>query len=116
MLILSRKKNESIVINNDITIIVVEVRDSKVRLGVEAPKEVPVHRKEVYDAILAGDTKENRKELAKRSKLNQPVDQHHIGMVFCPRCQEHSKTERFIEGAALLSCSHAIKENGSLYT
>ena len=45
MLVLSRKKNESIVINNDITIVVVEIRGDKVRLGVEAPKEVPVHRR-----------------------------------------------------------------------
>lgn len=52
MLVLSRKKNESIVINNDITIVVVEIRGDKVRLGVEAPKEVPVHRREVYEAIL----------------------------------------------------------------
>ncbi len=44
MLVLSRKKNESIVINNDITIVVVEIRGDKVRLGVEAPKEVPVHQ------------------------------------------------------------------------
>ena len=51
MLVLSRKNNESIVINNDITVVVVEIRGDKVRLGVEAPKEVPVHRREVYDAI-----------------------------------------------------------------
>ena len=51
MLVLSRKKNESIVINDDITIVVVEIRGDKVRLGVEAPKEIPVHRQEVYDAI-----------------------------------------------------------------
>jgi carbon storage regulator len=51
MLVLSRKKNESIVIANDITIVVVEIRGDKVRLGVEAPKEVPVHRREVFDAI-----------------------------------------------------------------
>ena len=55
MLVLSRKKNESIVINNDITIVVVEIRGDKVRLGVEAPKEVPVHRREVYDAIHRND-------------------------------------------------------------
>ena len=46
-----KKKNESIVINNDITIVVVEIRGDKVRLGVEAPKEVPVHRREVFEAI-----------------------------------------------------------------
>lgn len=51
MLVLSRKKNESIVINNDITIVIVEIRGDKVRLGVEAPKEIPVHRREVYDAV-----------------------------------------------------------------
>jgi carbon storage regulator len=57
MLVLSRKKNESIVINNDITIVVVEIRGDKVRLGVEAPKEVPVHRREVYDAIKRNESR-----------------------------------------------------------
>ncbi|QDU89964.1 hypothetical protein Pla175_33610 [Pirellulimonas nuda] len=56
MLVLSRKKNESIVINDDITIVVVEIRGDKVRLGVEAPKEVPVHRNEVYEAIRRAQT------------------------------------------------------------
>lgn len=51
MLVLSRKKNESIVINDDITVVVVEIRGDKVRLGVEAPHQVPVHRREIYDAI-----------------------------------------------------------------
>ena len=51
MLVLSRKKNESIIINDNITIVVVDVRGDKVRLGIEAPKEVPVHRLEVYEAI-----------------------------------------------------------------
>jgi len=51
MLVLSRKKNESVVINDDITIVVVEIRGDKVRLGIEAPKECSVHRREVFDAI-----------------------------------------------------------------
>ena len=51
MLVLSRKKNESIRIGEDITIVVVEIRGDKVRLGIDAPKDVPVHRREVYDAI-----------------------------------------------------------------
>jgi carbon storage regulator len=51
MLVLSRKKNESIVIANDIVITVVEVRGDKVRLGIAAPKDVSVHREEVYAAI-----------------------------------------------------------------
>lgn len=57
MLVLSRKKDESIIINNDITVVVVEVRGDKVRLGIQAPKDVPVHRKEVHDAIA----RENRR-------------------------------------------------------
>jgi len=51
MLVLSRKKDESIVINNDIVITVVEIRGDKVRLGIAAPRDVPVHREEVYEAI-----------------------------------------------------------------
>ncbi len=51
MLVLSRKKDEVIVIGDDIRIFVVEIGGGKVKLGVEAPKEVTVHRKEVYDQI-----------------------------------------------------------------
>jgi carbon storage regulator len=51
MLVLSRKKNESIVINNDVVVTVVEIRGDKVRLGIVAPKTVPVHREEVFEEI-----------------------------------------------------------------
>ena len=68
MLVLSRKKNESIVINNDITIVVVEIRGDKVRLGVEAPKEVPVHRREVYDAIKRSEQSDSASEPATGDK------------------------------------------------
>jgi carbon storage regulator len=51
MLVLTRKRNESIVIGDNIVITVVEIRGDKVRLGFEAPKEVAVHRREVYDKI-----------------------------------------------------------------
>ena len=51
MLVLSRKKNESIIINDNITVTVIEIRGDKVRLGIEAPKQVTVHRREVYEAI-----------------------------------------------------------------
>lgn len=51
MLVLSRKRDESIVIAGNITITVVDIRGDKVRLGIVAPSEVPVHRREVYDAI-----------------------------------------------------------------
>ena len=51
MLVLSRKKGESIVIRDDIVVTVVDLCGKKVRLGVEAPREIPVHRKELYDKI-----------------------------------------------------------------
>jgi len=55
MLVLSRKTNESIVINDDITVTVVEIRGDKVRLGIVAPRTVEVHRQEVYDLIHGQD-------------------------------------------------------------
>lgn len=51
MLVLSRKKDESIIINDHIRVTIVEIRGDKVRLGIEAPKDVSVHRREVYEAI-----------------------------------------------------------------
>lgn len=51
MLVLTRHRNESIYIGDDVVITVVEIRGDKVRLGVEAPKSVPVHRQEVFEAI-----------------------------------------------------------------
>ncbi len=51
MLVLSRQKDESIVIGDDIEITIVDVRGDKVRLGINAPKSIPVHRREVYEAI-----------------------------------------------------------------
>lgn len=51
MLVLSRKKHQSIKIGNDITITIVEVDGGKVRLGIDAPKEVKVHREEVWQEI-----------------------------------------------------------------
>jgi carbon storage regulator len=60
MLVLSRKKNESVVINGNITVVVTEIRGDKVRLGIEAPKEIPVYRTEIYDAI--NNKKQQHKE------------------------------------------------------
>ncbi len=51
MLVLSRQRDETIMIGDDIEITVVDIRGEKVRLGINAPAHVPVHRKEVYDAI-----------------------------------------------------------------
>ena len=51
MLVLTRKREESIVIDDKITVTIMEIRGDKVRLGIEAPGTVPVHRKEVWAAI-----------------------------------------------------------------
>ncbi len=51
MLVLSRRRDETIMIGEDVEITVVDIRGDKVRLGISAPARIPVHRKEVYDAI-----------------------------------------------------------------
>ncbi len=53
MLILSRRKEERIRIGEDISVVVIAIRGDQVRLGIEAPKEVPVHRQEVFERIRA---------------------------------------------------------------
>ena len=57
MLVLSRQRDESIMIGDNIVVTIVDVRGDKVRLGIEAPTEIPVHRQEVYEAIQ----RDNRK-------------------------------------------------------
>jgi carbon storage regulator len=52
MLIVSRKKNETMVIDDVIFVTVVEIRGDKVRLGFQMPKEIPLHRQEIYDAVV----------------------------------------------------------------
>ena len=54
MLVLTRKTNESIIIGEDIVLTVIEIRRDKVRLGIKAPREVSVHRREIYEAIKNG--------------------------------------------------------------
>jgi len=51
MLVLSRQRDESIIIGDNIVITIVDVRGDKVRLGIDAPREVSVHRREIYEAI-----------------------------------------------------------------
>lgn len=55
---LSRKKDEKIIIGDNITIMVIEIRGDKVRLGIDAPREITVHREEVYEAINRDREKE----------------------------------------------------------
>ncbi len=70
MLVLSRQRDESIVIGDDVVITIVDIRGDKVRLGVNAPSEIPVHRQEVYDAI--------RRENRQSAELS-PQDTQHLG-------------------------------------
>jgi carbon storage regulator len=62
MLVLSRQRDESIMIGDDVEITIVDVRGDKVRLGITAPKNVPVHRREIYDAI--------QREKAEKAQVN----------------------------------------------
>ena len=75
MLVLSRQRDETIMIGDDIEITVVDIRGEKVRLGINAPAHVAVHRKEVYEAIkrehqAAGNGDTQVESLANRSKKN----------------------------------------------
>ena len=62
MLVLSRKKGESIIINDNIVVTVVDIRGDKVRLGFDAPKDVPIFRSEVYDAIKRSEAASNARQ------------------------------------------------------
>jgi carbon storage regulator len=79
MLVLSRQRDETIIIGDDIEITVVDIRGEKVRLGISAPPHIPVHRKEVYEAIKreklaagAQGTDSKVESLAMRKKPHEP--------------------------------------------
>jgi carbon storage regulator len=62
MLVLSRQRDESIMIGDDVEITIVDVRGDKVRLGITAPRHIPVHRREIYDAIQREKKEKQAKE------------------------------------------------------
>lgn len=64
MLVLSRQRDESIMIGDNIEITIVDIRGDKVRLGIEAPTEIPVHRQEVFEAIQRENLKAARMQPA----------------------------------------------------
>jgi carbon storage regulator len=70
MLVLSRQRDESIIIGDNIVITIVDIRGDKVRLGINAPTEIPVHRQEVYEAI--------RRENLRAGRL-EPKDARNVG-------------------------------------
>ncbi len=69
MLVLSRHRDESIMIGDEIVVTIVDIRGDKVRLGIDAPQDIPVHRQEVYDAIQ----RENRKASQVQPKETRDV-------------------------------------------
>ena len=84
MLVLSRYRDESIYIGDDIVITVVDIRGDRVRIGVQAPSDVTVHRQEVYEAIKHG-IRETRTEVRNAESLSAPSS------VSAPLGQELSK-------------------------
>ena len=70
MLVLSRQRDETIVIGDDIQITVVDIRGDKVRLGITAPTSIPVHRKEIYEAIQ----RENRQSAQMKPEDLRNID------------------------------------------
>lgn len=73
MLVLSRKRGESIMIGDDVEITVLDIRGNKVRLGIAAPAEIPVHRKEVYEAIKQ-EGRPNYKPQTRHGKKHDPPE------------------------------------------
>lgn len=69
MLVLSRQRDETIIIGDDVEITIVDVRGDKVRLGISAPARIAVHRKEVYEAILRENQQASRIERHDLAKI-----------------------------------------------
>ena len=74
MLVLSRQRDESIIIGDDIVVTVVDIRGDKVRLGIQAPTEIPVHRQEVYDRILQENMEATQWDIADLNELSSILD------------------------------------------
>ncbi len=68
MLVLSRQKDESIIIGDNVEVTIVDVRGDKVRLGITAPNEIPVHRREVYEAIQREKKEREEKEREEKER------------------------------------------------
>ncbi len=71
MLVLSRHRDESIMIGDNVMITIVDIRGDKVRLGIDAPQEIPVHRQEVYEAIKRENQKASRIDPSEISDIGQ---------------------------------------------
>lgn len=95
MLVLSRKKNESIMIDDDIEVIVVAIRGYTVRLGIKCPPNIPVHRKEVHDAI-----RKNLKAFGESKEPKKPEyvnSRHYNIMLSCPNLDSPTDIDSKLE-------------------
>lgn len=72
MLVLSRQRDESIMIGDNIVITIVDIRGDKVRLGIDAPTEIPVHRQEVYEAIQRENLRATKLDPKEARGLGKP--------------------------------------------
>ena len=78
MLILTRKLNQSIMVGHNIEIIITEIKGDSVKIGIKAPRDIVVHRREVYDSIMAENISASRSrviDLQKLGKIIQPNNQ-----------------------------------------
>lgn len=71
MLVLSRHRDESIMIGDNVVITIVDIRGDKVRLGIDAPRDIPVHRQEVYEAIQRENLKASQMKPSDTSALGK---------------------------------------------
>ena len=73
MLILSRKKNEQIVISDDITITVLDVEGEKVKIGIDAPKDIKVFRKELIEEVKSTNTESTSSTVSSLKELQEKI-------------------------------------------
>ena len=73
MLVLSRQRDESIIIGDNIVVTIVDIRGDKVRLGINAPTEIPVHRQEIYEAIQRENLRASRVDPKDTRGLSGPA-------------------------------------------
>ena len=91
MLVLSRQRDESIMIGDDVEITIVDVRGDKVRLGINAPKHIPVHRREIYNAIQ----REKNKDAQPESNRNREehLQENYLGLEKVPKVMKFNKRD-----------------------
>jgi carbon storage regulator len=97
MLVLSRQRDETIIIGDNIEITVVDIRGEKVRLGINAPPHIPVHRKEVYDAIKrerAGEAKPGQDSHVESLALRKKHPENHAASESSQPKQDPSSTQK----------------------